>query len=433
MNSKSFLSTAITVSLLSLSSVTMATEDKSLPFSYQDVFNSAMESPNVMIYYGDKAYQEGDFETAMRWFLKAAEFEHPAAVENAKHLIRNSQGSFENREYVVEFLKYYAEPRGDTEADVFARLYLADYYRGDSCVWFDKSDISACEKADLEPSSESNLRQSYYYYQGASEQGDDRATYISAMMNILGLGVPRNVPLGVSKLKVLADKESVSASHIIGEIYQRGYWLPQDKAEANKWLIKPASAGVPSAIITMARNVEAGHSSVDKEEGARALEAREMYLEVLDSSLASHTEKAEAAYRLAVLTETYKLKDGFIPSALMQQAVNHGKHEANEFSVKALIWQGDVKEKDDLKKAIKIYDRAIAMLETLPLNVQQRHAVVWQKVAYAYANGRKGQLSRDERKFSTYMNRHHRVLSTTFVPSVDLFEFADYSAFDYKG
>ncbi len=433
MKSKSFLSTAITISLLSLSAMSIANEENALPFSYKDVFNSAMESPNVMIYQGDKAYQSGDYASAMRWFLKAAEFEHPAAVENAKHLIRNNQGSFENREYVVEFLKYYAEPRGDTEADLFARLYLADFYRGDNCVWFDTSDQSSCKKASEEPSAESNLRQAYYYYQGASEQGDDRATYISAMMNVLGLGVPRNVPLGVSKLKILADKESVSASHVIGEIYQQGYWLPQDKEEANKWLKKPASAGVPSAIITMARNVEAGHSSVDKEEGARALEAREMYLEVLNSSIATHNEKAEAAYRLGVLTETYKLKDGFIPSALMQQAVNHGKHSANEFSVKALIWQGDQEEKDDLKKAIKVYDRAISMLEGLPLNVQQRHAIVWQKVAYAYANGREGQVSRDERKFSAYMNRHHRILSTTFVPSVDLYKFADYSAFDYKG
>jgi TPR repeat protein len=430
---KSFLTVLTAFSLSAVNLAYASDQDVSeLPVSFENVFSQAMDDPNVMFYHGDKSYRSGDFSTSLRWMLRASEYAHQSAIKNSKFMIEHNKGTLDNREGVVDFLRYYAEPRGDQPADLFARMYLADYYRGDTCVWFSPDEKASCATKDHEPMAGFDLRQSYYYYEGASQQGDARSTYTSAMMNILGLGVPRNVPMGLEKLRKLSSEGSVSASHIMSEIYQRGYWVPQDRNAASKWLGKPVQVGIPSALITFAKNLEAGFA--EGEELSRMTLAVNTYERLLSGVLANDSHRAEALYRLAMIKNTYEpLLSAQAVTEHMLKAVSIGEKTANEFSVKALIWMGTNAESASLKRAVKHYERAISMLEGLPLNIQQRHAVAWQKVAYAYASGQEVDFPRDERKFSEYMNRHHTILAKTFIPDIDLTEFSGYSAFRFPG
>jgi TPR repeat protein len=431
--SKKIFSTIASMALVSsISAGAIASEGK-LPAPYQDVFKSSMDDPAVMIYFGDKAFKEGEYADSMRWMLSAAEYNHPAAIENVKHLIKNNLGTYENRDRVVSFLTYYAEPEGDRNPDVFAQVYLADYYRGDDCVWFAAGEKADCKKGVYgeTPASASDLKLSYYYYDGAAEQGDVRSKYSSAMMTILGLGVPRNVPEGLNELKEIAESGNPHVAFIVGEIYQQGYWMPQDRRAASVWFQESANADLPVAKLSLAKNLEAGVIR-DMDESTRIARAVSLYESVSKSILSNQSQKSEALYRLGLLHANHgmlKNKDSAIE--YMSKAAKYEK--PNEYAAMALVWQGDRLAEVDLKGAVSFYESAALHLEEMPLDVQQRHAVVWQKIAYAYARGGDANLSRDERRFSDFMNKHHEVLSETFIPQSNHFEFAGYSAFQFPG
>lgn len=428
------LAALMSVAAAALSSPSIAS-DQNLPVSYQDVFDSSMGNPAVMIYFGDKAFARKDYVESLRWMLGAAEYNHEAAIDNVKFMIKNNLGTYENRDRVISFLSYYAEPKGNRNPDAFAQIYLADYYRGDSCVWFAPGEKSDCRQDEFgkSPSSSSDLKLSYYYYDGAARQGDVRSQYSSAMMTVLGLGVPRNVPEGVSSLKAVAERGNPHVAYIVGEIYQQGYWMPQDRREATKWFALSANSDLPVAKMAYAKNLEAGVLR-DLDERTRISRAVALYSSVANSIISNQAQRSEALYRLGLLHANHGiLKDDNLAKEYMSKAASVDRSRANEHSAMALMWKGDKVAESDLRKAVSLYEEASQQLETLPLDVQQRHAIVWQKIAYAYARGGDSNLRRDERRFSDFMNKHHEVLSQTFVPQSNHSVFAGYSAFQFPG
>lgn len=430
---KKLIPSAISLLLASTLSVGALASSDELPAPYQDVFKSSMNDPAVLVYFGDKAYRQGDYDKAMQWMLSAAEYNHPSAIENVKHLIRHNRGTYENRDRVVAFLSYYAEPEGDRNPDVFAQVYLADYYRGDDCVWFAPGEKADCRSGAYSgaPASASDLKLSHYYYNGAAQQGDIRSQYTASMMTILGLGVPRNVPEGLSDLKKVAEKGNPHIAYIVGEIYQQGYWMPQDRAEASRWFERSADADLPVAKLKLAKNLESG-ALRSQDENSRIGRAVSLYESVSNSIISTPEEKSEARYRLGLLHANYKtLRNEAAAQQYMTSATETGTF--NEHSVMALMWHGDRLSESNLKEAVSYYEKAILQLKQLPLDIQQRHAVVWQKIAYAYARGGDSNLPRDERRFSDFMSVHHEVLSETFIPESNHTVFAGYSAFEFPG
>ena len=109
----------------------------------------------------------------------------------------------------------------------------------------------------------------------------------------------------------------------------------------------------------------------------------------------------------------------------MEKSVSYADNERNEFAVKSILWLGDKFETTDLNKAVKHYDLAITHLKQLPLDVQQRYAVAWEKAAHAYGRGQSGNLERDERMFSKYMNQRHRLMAKSYIPEKDVMQFRD--------
>lgn len=424
------------MSVLSLS-VTSAVSAKStevaLPTSFETVFEQAMNDPNVMLYYGDIAYRNGQYDEAMRWMLEASKYNLPAAVNNTKFLIQNNLGTAKNREQVVSFLTYFAEDKGAEIADPFAQMYLADFYRGDRCVWFAPEDKADCALEGAGPMAGYDMKKSYFYYESAAKiEGQERAKYTTGMMNLLGVGVPRNVPYALSFFEPLGESGNVAVSYLIGSIYQLGYWMPQDRVEASKWFAKAAETKHPASLIYMAQNYESGVLKGSVEE--RVTKAAFAYEDVLKGVLASNEERSEAAYRLGLIYAGYDfIRDEAKAVKAMEKSVGYADNERNEYAVKAILWLGDKFEKTDLTKAVKHYDLAITHLEALPLNIQQRYAIAWEKAAHAYGRGQSGNLERDERKFSEYMNQRHRLMSKSYVPQTTPLEFQGYNVFNFPG
>jgi TPR repeat protein len=405
-----------------------------LPVPFESVFDNSMNDPNVMVYFGDTMFRKGDYVQSMRWMLEAAQYEHPAAIENAKYMIQENLGTYENRESVVAFLEYFAQPRGDEEADLFAQRYLADFYRGDDCVWLSNAQKESCTNLVGDgPKSATDLKRSYFYYEAAAEQNDFSSKYTAGMMNILGLGAPRNVPFGVDMLMPIAESGNVSVTYIIGSIYQLGYWMPQDRIEATQWFKKAAETNHPGALLFLGKNAEAGFSDSDSET-LRAVEAENAYLTLLSGVLASSKERSEASYRLGLLYASHPdLANEVKASKYMDLSVKHMYSEKNEFGIKALMWFGEKMESSNLKEAVEYYKQARTHMQSLSLGIQQRHVAVLEKIAHAYGRGQDGNLDRDERIFSQYMKERHILMSKTFIPDVDAKSFQGYSVFTFPG
>lgn len=404
-----------------------------LPVSYESVFNKSMNDPNVMVYYADKAYQEQNYAEAMRWMLEASSYGHEDAVENVKFLIQNNFGTLENREGVVSFLTYFANPKGDEPADSFAQLYLADYYGGDGCVWYAPEDKADCsQKKETGPMAGNDMKQSYFYYESAADQGNARASYTTGMMNLLGVGVPRNVPFALTWLRPLAEDGNIAVSYLLGSIYQLGYWVPQDKKEASKWFEAAAETKHPASLLYIAKNNESGVMSGSVSE--RVDSAIKAYEDVLSGVLATDVERSEAAYRLGLIYSGYSyIKDEELAKKAMYKSIEYSGETKNAFGVKAAVWLGDNIQNDNLEHAVRHYLLALEHLKELSIDEQQRHASVWEKVAHAYGRGQKDNLERDERKFSQYMNERHRVMAKSYIPDVDLNSFQGYSIFKFPG
>lgn len=400
---------------------------------YQSVFDGAMDDPNVMMYHSDKAYQAKDYNEALRWALAAARYEHPAAITNAKVLIQSNLGTIANREAVIEFLRYYAEPHSGAPADQFAQIYLADFYRGDTCVWTSDKKTGSCPGGESSkgPMAGLDLTQSYYFYTSAAEQGNERAQYATGMMDILALGTTRNVPKGISLLRPLADRGNVPVSYLLGLIYQRGDWMLQDKEEASKFFEIAAKSNHPGALLELAANAESGVvGNFGADTSARHGYASRQYLAVLDGVLANDEQRARAAYRLGLLySQAPSMVDVDKAAKFMADAARFGEKAANESSVLALLWLGNKVEKVNLATAVSHYEAALSVVKKLPLNVQQRQGQVWELLANAYGRGQDGNFDRDQRLYAKYMNEKRIVQEKVFVPINSPYEYQGYSAF----
>jgi TPR repeat protein len=425
---------ALTSMAIACTSAYAAQETKNpkttLPYSFEKVFSQAMDDPNVIFYQADNAHRDEKYDDALQGMLLAAKYNHTPAIENAKFMIQNYQGAYANRAEVVSFLRYHAEDHDGVNADMFSRLYLADFYRGDRCVWFG-AEMTQCEEQSTIGASDSamELRQSYYYYEGAAKQGDLRARYTVGMMNLLGQGAPRNVAAAIYWLTPLAEAGNAKVAHLIGEIYNRGYWVAQNQKAASQWFALATESHHPTATLRLAQNLVRGVFGNDPE-SVRVEKALLLYKDVQTNVLSTTTEQAEAFYRAGVLLEHHAADhERSQAGAMMRAAIEIGQRHGNEFSVKALLWSGAKEEKTSLFAAIAQYEMAALQVEKFEPEMKQRYAIVWQRIANAYAKGQSNDLSKDERLFSKNMNKYHRVLSKSVRVIPDLFSFADYNAF----
>lgn len=408
-------------------------EKTSLPVPYESAFQQSMSDPNVMIYHADLSYRKGAYDEALRWMLEAARTGHAGAIQNAKFMIKNHQGAFANRETVISFLLEIAKDAHGESPDAFAQMYLADYYRGDRCVWFSADDADKCGSQSSEsPAVSEDLIKSYFYYEMAANRGDARARYTVGMMNLLGVGVPRNVPLAIEWLRPLAENGNSKIAFLIGLVYQHGYWMSMDRVHANSWFEKATLGGTPGAALFLAKNAESGQREGDAE--SRKLYAEKMYKELLSNLRASDTDRAEATYRLGLLAAAKSLygdDDGV--RKLMYQSAGYAEKSPNEHSAQALVWLGSKTEMTDMSRAVGLYKKAWALIEKLPLSVQQRNTSILERLSMAYSKGQSGNLARDERTSSEYMSLRRQILAKGEIAPVKDREFEGFTAFHYPG
>lgn len=405
-------------------------EQTDLPAPFEASFETAMNNPHVVLYYADKAFRDRNYDEALRWMLNAAEYNLPAAVINSKFMINNNLGTVQNREAVIAFLEHIAQDTADKKGDTFAQTYLADYYRGDRCVWMSPDAKSACMTGSnvVEgPVAGVDYKRSYYFYDRSSQQ-NERARYHAGMMDLLGLGVPRNVPYAIERLTSIAESGNASVAFLLGEVYQNGYWVLQDREQASKWFIMATQKKHPGAMLQLAQNYLRGVGV--KDDAVRAQKAEALFIDVTEGVLANDTQRAEAFYRLGMLHFAYPdLGPANAAAEHMHFAAAIGGALPNEYSVMAYHWLAKQAESTSHKAALNFYHKGVELLSALSGAEQQKQASILQSLAQLYSQG----PQRSEDKFSVFMNRYHRLMASNEIATEPTEQVFGFDAFEFPG
>lgn len=431
------LSGCLGLSLVSTVHSQEKTDIKALtpPHSFTDVFSVATDDPNVLFYKGDESYHSGDYASALSYMLRAAEYQHPQAVDYASFMIVNRLGTIENTDKTIGFLKHFASPTSTSTGDMFSQSFLGDYYRGGNCIWFGNANIENCNTGSSPAEGEQELGTAYMYFDRAAINGDLRAKYITGMMQLLGLGVPRNAVNGIKKLEVIANHEQNGhIAYIVGRAYNDGYWVGQDQTLASTWFRKAYVNNHIGATLALARNIERGVAN-DQGLDARLQETVSLYQNVAANSLATPTEQANALYQLGMIFNNYPdLRDKAQSYDYLNESLKIGHKTANSYSVQAANWLGHLYEKKSHEQAVEYYEEAIQISQKLPLSEQQRHSSAYQAAANLYAleiSSERDDLARNEPMYAQLMNQLRTIKESTVQPDFDNTIFVGYSAYVY--
>jgi TPR repeat protein len=410
-----------------------------LPNSYESVLQKSMDSPVSMVYSADMAYRSGDYTKALHWNLMAAKQLFKPAVENAKFMIQHNMGVTNNRIEVVDFLTYYGTPIGESLGDMFAQLYLADYYSGHNCIWeeFDmtgRNHEERCFDVDdkMEPMSEEQPIKAHYWYTKAAEQGNMRARYTIAMMDILGLGVGRNIPKGLVDLESVANSGHAISSFIIGQIHNTGYWVPQDSKMAFTHLKTAAQAMLPEAQLALANNYVTMRGVDVKDQKEGVLMAIHWLEKTSGSLLASPEQQAQANYYLGeIYSEQRDFLDATKATYHFEKSLSFFDKTPNKWSLKSVMDMAQFAvEADDLLSALNMYLMIESKLPELEQSVQKEFDGALRQAATIYARGTIG-LSPDQFKYSEYMKKYHALRASEVIDNNSPDELFGFNAYAY--
>jgi TPR repeat protein len=404
-----------------------------LPVSFIEVFNSQMDNPLVMVYEAERQYRLGDKSKSLSWYLRASKFMSEPAIANAKWMILNNEGVFENRLEVVDFLSYYGTSNGETPGDLYAQLYMGDLHSGASCVWSEYRENmhpGNCSDSDTLVTSKDSEK-AYYWYTSASEQGSARAFYHVGLMDALGFGASRNVAKAVRMLERVAETDHANSAHILGKIFKTGYWMTQDQAVASAWLQKAVDLNHTGAMLDLADNYRRGLGVKIENDAEGASQAIRLYDMVNDSLLSTKKEKATAIFEKGLLQLTrHSVSDPIEGVTNLKRAIEISDSEAVEIEVSALMKLASLATKQSYKEALYLYQRAESRLDTLDDRAHRVHASLYQSVAQIYSKGGMG-VEKDLHQFSVYMKKYHAVKAKQSLTIPSKTELFGYSAFTF--
>jgi uncharacterized protein len=184
-----------------------------------------------------KAYKNGNYERARKFFRRASEDGNMVADWYLGHMYRNGRGVPQDDATAFSYYSRVAEAYDDDEPDknklkiaVDAQLRVADYYR--------KGIPGAGIQQDYSRAANTYLKISSAY-------GHPGAFYGLGLMNINGQGFNRNPKQGLKWMAAAARKRYVPAEAFLGDAYWTGRLVQQDKVRALMWFTLAKASANP--------------------------------------------------------------------------------------------------------------------------------------------------------------------------------------------
>ncbi|KAG0376433.1 hypothetical protein BGX24_007759 [Mortierella sp. AD032] len=232
-----------------------------------------------------------DHSQAADWYLKAAEQGHPAAQNNIGSMYDRGEGVPQN--YAQAMGWYLKAAEQDHPA---AQNNIGSMYRKGKGVPQDCS-------------------QAMDWYLKAADQGHASAQNNVAQLYVRGLGVPQDYSQAMQWYLKAAKQGSPYAQYGIGFLYSHGQGVPQDYVRAMSWYLQASNQGHADAHYNIGCMYAAGHG-VPRDHS----QAAEWYL------MAAEQGKADAQYDIGELFEKGEgvPKDTAKAKEWYQKAANQG-------------------------------------------------------------------------------------------------------------
>ena len=165
---------------------------------------------------GRKAYNRGDYATALKELLPLAEQGHAGAQYFIGYMYYKGQGVDQDGEEAVKWFRQAAE-----QGDVKSQVRLGVMYRLGLTV-------------------SKNYKEAKKWLRMAAEQEDTKAQYNLALMYFGGEGMQQDNSEAVKWYRKAADLGLPRAQFRLGVMYYEGLGVPKDDDEAVKWVRKAA-------------------------------------------------------------------------------------------------------------------------------------------------------------------------------------------------
>ena len=168
---------------------------------------------------GNKYYDDGDYNTAVEWYRKAAEQGHAEAQLYLGYSYGNGQAVKQDQEEAAKWYRKAAE-----QGDAGAQINLGFCYENGQGVRQDPAEAAK-------------------WYRKAAEQGDEEAQYNMGVCYGNGLGVRQDPTEAVKWYRKAAEQGYGGAQYNLGAYYYDGLGVNQDYTEAVKWYKKAVAQG----------------------------------------------------------------------------------------------------------------------------------------------------------------------------------------------
>ena len=165
---------------------------------------------------GRKAYNRGDYATALKELLPLAEQGHAGAQYFIGYMYYKGQGVVQNGAETVKWLRHAAE-QGDVKAQ-YLLGYM--YYKGQSIG----QDSEEAQK----------------WLRHAAEQGHAKAQFYLGEMYYKVKTVGQDEEEAVKWVHKAAEQGLDRAQYLLGHMYYKGWGVERDREEAVKWVRKAA-------------------------------------------------------------------------------------------------------------------------------------------------------------------------------------------------
>jgi uncharacterized protein len=184
-----------------------------------------------------RAYKDGDYGRAMKFFRKASEDGNVVADWYLAHMFRLGQGVQRDPSVAYTYYSRVAESYDPDEDDkkrlriaVDSQVRMANYQR----IGIPDAGLNA------DPSGAARA-----YLRIASNYGHPAAQFALGEMNIVGEGVKKNPQQGLKWVTAAARKRHPSAQAFMGDLYWSGRYVKKSETRALMWYILAVETAQP--------------------------------------------------------------------------------------------------------------------------------------------------------------------------------------------
>jgi uncharacterized protein len=231
---------------------------------------------------GRKAYNNGNYERALKYFRRESEEGSPVADWYLAGMFRLGLGVKRDNAIAHSYYERVASAYDPDELNgrrlrivIDSQLHLADYVR--------EGIPSAGIKANPERAAKTYLRI-------ASTYGHPGAHFALGVMSLTGEGMKKNEAQGMKWLTAAAKKRHPEAQAYLGDLYWRGRIVKKSETRALMWYVLANETTRPEEHATITARYNELLLSVDEESRAEAEARARVWAEQYPAVLAEKTQ-----------------------------------------------------------------------------------------------------------------------------------------------